>query len=313
MKFKQLLFQNCSSTLIQYEKELWCPGIIPVTSDQQGINCIIKDLIHFVWHLTTAIHWTHPMKPIRKYTDTIAYYYSTSIYISSVSDFSRSKFIKCIFLKNARTKIWKFAHSDILFWFSKGSDSWWVKTYLELAKVNPVLSCLPYTPPGGPCSHTKKTAPELAVLNCHCFHSGILNFKKKGIADSYLFHGSYNLVAAMQASELEGKCGGQLEKGYARAFPRYTIPACKSEAEVNAEWKLTGGQNEQHVKKKKKFQAVLWKNRCLCSLAAVQETCFGEGSSLLEKGAMSNHIQFWAERMSKERKQMIHKALSYYC
>lgn len=63
---------------------------------------------------------------------------------------------------------------------------------------------------GGLCSHIKKTAPESAVLNHHCFQTGILN--KKGIAVYYLFCGSYNLVAAMQASKLEGKCGGQLEK-----------------------------------------------------------------------------------------------------
>lgn len=74
----------------------------------------------------------------------------------------------------------------------------------------------------------------------------------------------------MQASELEGKYGGQLEKGYAKVFAKYTIPACKSETEINAEWKLAGGQNEQYVKKKKS-QAVLWINRCLCSLAAAQE------------------------------------------
>jgi len=43
------------------------------------------------------------------------------------------------------------------------------------------------------------------------------------------------LLAAMQAPELEEKCGGQLEKGYTWVFPRYTIPACKSETEVNAE------------------------------------------------------------------------------
>lgn len=56
----------------------------------------------------------------------------------------------------------------------------------------------------------------------------------------------------MQASELEGKCGRQLVKGYTMVFPRYTIPACKPEAEVSAEWKLAGDKNEQHVKKNPK-------------------------------------------------------------
>lgn len=77
MKFKLLLLQNRRSTLIQCEKELWIPSrwIVLVTSDHQGINCIIKGPIHFLWLLTKAIHWTHPKKIIRKYTGNILLIY----------------------------------------------------------------------------------------------------------------------------------------------------------------------------------------------------------------------------------------------
>lgn len=50
-----------------------------------------------------------------------------------------------------------------------------------------------------------------------------------------------------------------------------TIAAYKSESEVNAEWKLAGGQNEQHVKK---CQALLWINRYICSWAAAGDIMF---------------------------------------
>lgn len=168
------------SELQQYYNSVWKRIMVSWQIDRSSHIQSAGNQLHNQrpYSFCLAFNHSHPLDSsyeTHQEIDTIAYYYYTSIYISSVSDFSRSKFIKCIFLKNARIKIWKFTHSDILFWFSKGSDSWWVKTYLELAKVNPVLSRLPYTSPGGLCSHTKKTAPELAVLNCHCFHSGILN------------------------------------------------------------------------------------------------------------------------------------------